>query len=132
MGMNEAWSDYDDDEDEDFEDVILVTDLEVFVVSLREAVSASVAKGAIADKDLGEYVSVGQLKSLIESYIEGVDEESGHPFMREETYLALLNEASSVFLGACLSKLAAADLVDTAWDDERGQQVFWVKENRDV
>lgn len=118
--------DYEDDDEE--VEVMLITDRRLFAESLREAACTSVAKGAVDVQCLDEYMTLQQVSSIIEDYIEGVDEESGSPVMSEENYVELIRDVSSSFLGACLAKLAAADLVETAWDEERGQQVFWRKE----
>ena len=120
--------DYDDDDDDDEVEVMMITDHGLFARSLREAACTSVAKGTVDVRCLDEYMTLQQVSSIIEDYIEGVDEESGNPVMSEEAYLELVRDVSSSFLGACLAKLAAADLVETAWDEERGQQVFWRKE----
>ena len=116
------------EDDDDCVEIMLIEDMEFFLFSLRDAVSTAIAKGAIEDIELDKYLSVGQLEKSLETFVVGVDEESGLPFLMEEAYGELVDEVSSLFLGCCLSKLAAADLVDTAWCDERNQQVFWVKE----
>ena len=125
MGMNEH--DDDDDDDVDGVEVMLVEDVELFLFSLRERVSVTIAANAIEPRNLDEYMTMTQMKSTLGDYVDGVDEETGCPFLLVESYEELVDDLSRSFLGACLAKLAAADLVETAWDDERGQQIFWTK-----
>ena len=124
MGLNE----YDEEWDDEIE-VMLVEDEELFLTSLRESVSATVAKDAVKEGELDRYLTIEQMRKIMADYVDGVDEETGCEFMTEDSYADLLADISATFLGVCLSKLAAADLVETAWDEKRGEQVFWRKNN---
>lgn len=128
MGMNEGW---DDDDDDDFEDedveIMLIEDVDLFLVSLRGAVSLTIAKDAVDEGSLEKYLPIMQMKAILDEYVDGTDEETGLPFMLADAYPILVEDVSSAFLGVCLSKLAAADLIESAWDDERGEQIFWTK-----
>lgn len=123
MGLN-----YEDDDDEEVE-VMLVEDEDLFLKSLRESVSVTVAKNAVDNDDLDKYLTIEQMRKILADYVDGVDEETGCEFLTEISYYSLIQDVSSSFLGVCLSKLAAADLVESAWDDKRGEQVFWRKTN---
>ena len=125
MGLN-----YDDLDDDDEIEVVLIEDFDVFLVSLRDAVCLTVAKGEIEDADLDKYMTLNQIRSIVNGYIDGTDEETGVPFMIEDSYEELVADVSAAFLGACLSKLAAADLIETAWDEKRAEQIFWRKEKK--
>lgn len=128
MGMNEAWDDEDGDDEE--VEIMLIEDLDLFLYSLRNAVSLTIAKDAVDEDALDKYLPLTQMGKIIEDYIDGVDEETGYPFMTDESYADMVQDVSSTFLGVCLAKLAAADLIESAWDDERGEQVFWTKDTK--
>ena len=130
MGMNEYDDGYDDDDDGEEIEVMVVEDRDLFLTSLRDSVSVTVANDAIDDGVLDKYLTLEQMSQILEDYVEGIDEETGCEFMTEEAYALLLKDVTATFLGTCLSKLAAADLVESAWDDERGEQVFWPKNRR--
>ena len=127
MGLSEYDEEWDDDDEIE---VMLVEDQDLFLTSLRDSVSVTVAKDAIDEGTLDKYLTIEQMEKILDDYVDGVDEETDCKFMTHESYDALVADISSTFLGVCLAKLAAADLVDTAWDDERGEQVFWTKASR--
>ena len=131
MGMSEYDDEWGDDDDDEVEvEVMIVEDQELFLTSLRDSVSVTVAKDAIDRGSLDKYLTIEQMGKILDDYVDGIDEETGCKFMTEESYAELTADIASTFLGVCLSKLAAADLIESAWDDERGEQVFWTKSKR--
>ena len=121
---------HDEEEGEEVE-VIVIEDKDVFLKALRDSINQAVAQGTIAPEDLDEYLPLKQMYAIVEDYIENdPDDEDEHPFMLEEAYPLMVSDVASAFLGACLSKLAAAGLVETAWDDERQSVIFWKADRR--
>ena len=113
----------DEGEGEEVE-VIVIENRDVFLKALRDAINSTVAHGVISPEELDNYMPLEQMYAIVEDYIEDTDENE-HPFMLEESYPLMVSDVASAFLGACLSKLAAAGLVETAWDEEKQTVVFW-------
>ena len=125
MGLNDYDDGYDDEAEE--VEVMTVTDMAIFAESLRELVSMTIAKGTIDQDALDDYMPLKQVISIVGEHIDGFDEETGCEFLLVESYEDLIEDISATFLGSCLAKLAAADLLETAWDEEEERQVFWRK-----
>lgn len=114
-----------DDEDEEMVEVLLVEDEDAFINALQEHVNKVIAKETIPADELDTYVTKEQFRSMVKEFYLGVDEDSGCPFMTEETYEELLLHVSKAFLGACLSRLASKGLIESAWDSDANEAIFW-------
>ena len=77
-------------------------------------------------EDLDDFVTIKQTVDMIIDHSIGKDEkglylidESSHKRLFEEIRLRIYNSG--------LSKLAAKDMLECAWDDKKGEMVFWAK-----
>lgn len=120
-----------DEESGEEVEVIVIEDKDVFLKALRDSINQAVAQGTIAPEDLDQYLPLEQMYAIVQDYIENdPEDEDDPPFMLEEAYPLMVSDVASAFLGACLSKLAAAGLVETAWDDEKQSVIFWKADRR--
>lgn len=78
------------------------------------------------DDDLNEFVTIPQVCQMIAHRSSGKDEQNR--YLLSETGCDELFEDLKTRLYNCgLSKLAAKDLLECAWDDEEGEMVFWAR-----
>lgn len=78
------------------------------------------------EENLDDFVTIPQTSALIEEHSIGKDEE-GRLLIDEQSHKRLFEAVRLRLYNAGLSKLAAKDLLECAWDDQKGEMVFWAK-----
>lgn len=133
-GESDFVSDYSDEsdfgDDEEVE-VMLIEDEELFIRGMQKHLNKVIAKDTIEAGDLDSYMTLEQIRSMAREWYIGLDPESGHPVMTAEVYEEMVLALSRAFLGSCLAKLASKGLVESAWDPEANEAVFWRKAEKD-
>lgn len=103
-------------------EVYSIMNLEKYAAYIRKQAANSFTKKY--HEDLDQFVTIKQMCKLVEENSLGKDDkgrylldETGHEKLFEATRLWLYNTG--------LSKLAAQDLLECAWDSKLNQMVFW-------
>lgn len=111
-----------------FEDtnVYSIVDLDKYAISLRDAVARTFEEQY--SENLDEYISIQQIKGVIEGYSLGEDED-GRLLITEEVFNDIFDDIREWFYEVGLSKLAAKGVIECAWDNDTNQMVFWTKDN---
>lgn len=81
------------------------------------------------EEDLDEFITIKQTTDLIAENSIGKDEK-GLYLIDENSHKRLFEAVRLRLYNAGLSKLAAKDHLECAWDDEKGEMVFWPKKKR--
>lgn len=109
------------------QEVYTITDLDGYISQMRTAAAKSLSD---SDEDnLDDYISVGQMKNMINNVCLGFDHED-RPLLNEQANEKIFEDTAVWIHNVGLAKLAAQDLVECAWDDESNDMVFWVKEKK--
>lgn len=103
-----------------------ITHLDEYASSIRDSVAQTFTENYTDDLD--SYITVEQVKSLIIGYSLGQDDD-GLYLINEEVFNDTFDDVRQWFYESGLSKLAAQDVLECAWDDKTNQIVFWVKNN---
>jgi hypothetical protein len=106
--------------------VYAITDINGYVSQMREAAAKSISEHSHQD-NLDDYISIGQMIGLVESYCLGFDA-NNRPLLNEKQNEIIFHETATMIHNTGLAKLAARDIVECAWDDELNEMVFWHKE----
>lgn len=104
-----------------------IKDMDGLCCSIRKIVAKDLAGEKIVhmtDLDLNEFITIQQIKNIIMDYCIIDDDDI---LVNTEIYSKILEEVSSDMYGAALSKLAASDKIDVAWDDELNEMIFLFK-----
>lgn len=105
-------------------DRYVVNDLTHLASSIRK--NAAMSVGDTENQDLDTFVSISQVASVI---LENTDkDEENNIIMDEDQYNTIFDEVTDWIINSGLSKLAAEDKVQCAWDDEQNCMVFWYNE----
>jgi hypothetical protein len=105
-------------------DKYIVNDLTHLASSIRK--NAAMNIGDTENQDLNTFVSIHQVESVI---LENTDkDEENNIIMDEDQYNTIFNEVSDWIINSGLSKLAAEDKIQCAWDDEQNCMIFWHNE----
>lgn len=103
-----------------------IMNLEKYATYMRRKAALSYADSYT--ENLDEFMTVKQTTQMIIEYSIGKDEE-GRYLIDEESYLKLFDSIKLRLYNVGLAKLAAQDLLECAWDDEKNEMVFWKKES---
>lgn len=98
-----------------------IDDMHEFCLGVREAALESVFSGCRYDSR--DYLSL----AVVESVTRQICDED--LFVNQELYEWICEELADIAIGSSLSKLAAQDLIEAAWDVD--DMVFWLKEPED-
>lgn len=105
--------------------VYAIKDLNQYASQLRELSANSISENYT--ENLDDFISLGQLTSLIKEKSQGTDEHD-HVLISEETNEELFYIVADWIYGVGLSKLVSQNLVECAWDSEQNCMVFWSAE----
>ena len=111
-------------------EVHCIINLEKYAEYVRKNAAVSFAKGEQLDEseDLETYVTIGQVFQMVAENAMGQDEE-GHHLITDEGYKKLFEQLRTRIYNSGLSKLAAKNLIECAWDDQKNTMVFWSEES---
>lgn len=105
-----------------------IMNLEKYAEYIRKNAATSFAdakkKELDESEDLESYVTVGQISQMIAENAIGQDEE-GHYLIADEGQKILLEQLKTRIYNSGLSKLAAKNLIECAWDDKKKTMIFW-------
>lgn len=103
-----------------------IMNLEKYSIHVRKSAAASFAKDEKLDEneDLETYVTLKQVQQMIADNAMGMDED-GRYLITDEGYTMLFEQLRTRIYNSGLSKLAAKDVIECAWDDKHNTMVFW-------
>lgn len=109
-----------------------IMNLEKYAEHIRKSAAQSFAKGEKLDEkeDLNEYVTINQVCQMVAENALGMDEES-HYLINDDGYEVLLKQIKTRIYNSGLSKLAAKDLIECAWDSKKKTMIFWSNKESD-
>lgn len=109
-----------------------IVNLDKYVEYARRMVAISFAKdkGEELDEsdDLDTYVTIGQGHQMVAENAMGVDED-GRYLITDKGYKNLFEQLRTRIYNSGLSKLAAKNLIECAWDDKMNTMIFWSEES---
>ena len=108
-------------------DRYVVNDLTNLASSIRK--NAAMSIGDTENQDLDTFMSIGQVEGIILTNTDKDDEDN--IIIDEDQYNSIFDEVTNCIINSGLSKLAAEDKIECAWDDEQDCMVFWYKEKKD-
>jgi hypothetical protein len=105
-------------------EVYAIMNLEKYAGMIRARAAATIAESST--EELEEFVTIQQTTSMILEHSIGKDEE-GRPLLDDGSHAELFRSVKERIFNSGLSKLAAKDIVECAWDDEKNEMIFWTK-----
>jgi hypothetical protein len=105
-------------------EVHAIMNLEKYAAYIRRRAALSFSEDH--EENLDDFITIAQTSSLIEEHSVGRDEE-GRLLIDEDANKKLFEAVRVMLYNAGLSKLAAKDLLECAWDEKKGEMVFWAK-----
>jgi len=106
------------------DEVHAIMNLERYAAYLRRRAALSYSEDY--NDNLDDFVTIKQTSDMIVDHSIGKDEE-GRYLIDEKSHTKLFEAVRLRLYNSGLSKLAAKDLLECAWDDKRGEMVFWAK-----
>jgi|688.fasta_scaffold400786_3 hypothetical protein len=104
-----------------------VLDLDAYADSIRSAAASSLCENYT--ENLDDFITINQVKDIISNHIVGIDENDRY-IVDEDSFNDTFEEVSIWLHEVGLAKLAAAGKLECAWDDESGEMIFWMPQNK--
>lgn len=113
----------------DKEEVYCIINPEKYAHMVRREAADSFAKEERLDEneDLEKYVTINQVCQMIAENAMGKDDED-HYVITKEGYNFLFAQIKTRIYNSGLSKLAAKNLLECAWDEKKKTMIFWLNE----
>lgn len=101
-----------------------IVNLEKYAAYIRRRAALSFSEDY--KENLDEFVTIKQTVNIIIDHSIGKDEK-GLYLLDENAHKKLFEAMRLRLYNVGLSKLAAKDMLECAWDDKKGEMVFWSK-----
>lgn len=100
-----------------------ITDIEGFAQTIRDGAARSISENYT--ENLDEFISIGQIISLVKDTSIGTDD-AGLLMITEELFDEIFENIRETIYQVGLSKLAATGQIECAWDSQKNEMVFWL------
>lgn len=96
------------------------------IVGYAQEIRTSAAKSISHNytENLDEFITIQQVINLVHKESLGLDD-SDRPLLNEEANANIFDAIVVWLHNSAISKLAASNLVECAWDSENNEMVFW-------
>lgn len=100
-----------------------ITDLDGFSDTIRDGAAKSLSQDY--SDDINDYITIEQVKQIISQNILGVDD-VGDYMITEQLFDTIFETVRDEIYQSALSKLAAKNIIECAWDTENQTMIFWL------
>ena len=125
--MNE----YNEDEMFDENTVFVISDIEGFCDATRDLVAYDLhgdSRKKSVEENLDDFITLKQIESIVQDLSLDTDHNDDEIRINIDIYEDIIEEVSSQIYGTALAKLAADGFLESAWDENLNDMVFWVKD----
>lgn len=106
------------------EEVHAILNLEKYALHIRRRAALSFSEQY--EENLDDFVTTKQVCDMIGDYAVGKDAEDRY-LLDTKGYENLFEAIKTRLYNCGLSKLAAKDMLECAWDEKKNEMVFWSK-----
>lgn len=99
-----------------------IIDIKGFTQSIRDGAAKSIYENYT--ENLNNFITLSQIEKFITDISLGTDEE-GNLIITESVFDETFEYVCRIIYQVGLSKLAAANKIECAWDSENNEMVFW-------
>lgn len=109
--------------------VYAISEMDKFCIALKkEAINCLSCE---EDKTIDCFITNPQCIDIIERLCYFKDED-GIIYINEDSYTEIVLEIAEQIYQSALSKLAANDLIQCAWDEDENKMIFWVHDEHGI
>lgn len=101
--------------------IFVISDIDGFSEILRDSATKEIDAQEVK---LVDPISIGQITNLIDEYCLGYDN-NGLPLVDEEIMNEIYKDIKIWINNTILAKLAAANILECAWDTNLNEMIFW-------
>jgi hypothetical protein len=101
-----------------------ILDIETLAYNIRKESSEIFCQNH--NTDLEGYITLNQVISLIKEKSLG-ENNDGFYLINDKIYCDIFKSVATMLYEVSLSRLAAANLIDSAWDSDKNKMIFWTK-----
>ena len=103
----------------------VILDIETLASNIRKESAEIFCKDH--NTDLESYITLNQIVSLIKEKSLGQNDD-GDYLINDKIYDDIFKSVATMLYEVSLSRLAASDLIESAWDNDKNKMIFWPKD----
>jgi hypothetical protein len=112
-------------------DHFFIKDMSRFCEILRKEAVFSLSDNISEKTNIDEFITLRQCEEIVNRKCKTHDE-SGVKILNEDIYANMLYEIAEQIYQSALSKLAASDIIECAWDDNSQKMIFWTYKDNNL
>jgi hypothetical protein len=112
-------------------DHFFIKDMSRFCEILRKEALFSLSDNILEKTNIDEFITLRQCEEIVNRKCKTHDE-SGVKILNEDIYANMLYEIAEQIYQSALSKLAASDIIECAWDDKSQKMIFWTYKDNNL
>ena len=110
------------------EKLYAIMNLERYALYMRRVAAKSFSESC--EENLDDYITVKQTERIIAEHSMGKDDEGRH-LVDADAHERLFESIKTRIYNSGLAKLAAKEILECAWDEEKNKMVFWSRGGSD-
>lgn len=129
--MNEDHHHDDEFSEEEMRSLYVIKDLDGFCRSTRKLIADDLQGDypkILSDEELDQFITIKQVENLVRENQVITENHDDNIYMNMIAYEKLCDIMINHMYGSALSKLAADGYLETAWDDNLNDMVFWASD----
>ena len=103
----------------------IIEDMKRFCKKVRSYSLGFLAED-MRQKNLKEFITLKQCAEIVKDQCPM--DENGDRAVDEDAYVDIIEQICKQIYQSALSKLAADDIIECAWDDKNDKMIFWIEE----
>lgn len=103
-------------------EVFSITNLTEFADSVRTGAAKYISEDYT--ENLDDFITIKQVENIVIQHSLGLDDDDLY-IINENVFEHIFDYVSSMIYQSGLSKLAAQNLIECAWDNDTNQMIFW-------
>ena len=107
----------------------IIQDMKRFCRKVRKYSLTFLAED-IQHKNLRQFITLKQCCQIVKDHCPL--DENGDRVLDEDTYVDIVEKICKQIYQSALSKLAADDIIECAWDDKEDKMIFWIQEESGI
>lgn len=109
----------------------VIKDMFRFCKAIRGEAVLSLSENISEQTNIDEFITIVQCEEIINRKCQSHDD-YGRYILNKHLYTDILYEIAEQIYQSALSKLAASDIIECAWDDNLQKMTFWTYKNDNI
>lgn len=109
----------------------IIKDMQKFCKTIRDEAVVSLSANISKKTDIDEFITIKQCEEIVGRKCISHDD-YGRLILNKDLYVDILQEIAEQIYQSALSKLAASDIIECAWDEKLQKMTFWTYKDNSI